>query len=81
MHPVPQLTLQSFFDWQLNVAPFGGGVVPASPAEEPSVQVPPEAQLHVAPLHEQAPVQSGELLEDAPEHAVTTRATVAGNAM
>jgi hypothetical protein len=74
---VPQLTLQSFFDSQLNVAPLGAA--PPSPAD-PSVHVPPDAQEHVEPLHEQGPLQSGELLLEAPEQATTMPATVAANA-
>jgi hypothetical protein len=81
VQPVPQLTLQSFFDWQSNVAPFGGGVVPAPPsppAPPPSVQLPPLAHVQVEPLHEHEPLQSGELLDDAPEHAARMQASTAG---
>jgi hypothetical protein len=77
VHPVPQLTLQSFFDWQSKVAPLGGGV-PASPSP-PSVQVPPDAQLHVEPLHEHAPLQSGELVDELPEQATRMQVSIAGS--
>ena len=41
VQPVPQLTLQVFFDWQLNVALFGGGV----PASAPPSFPPPSEQV------------------------------------
>jgi hypothetical protein len=81
VQPVPQLTLQSFFDWQSNVAPFGGGVAlvpPSPPAAPPSVQLPPAEHVHVEPLHEHGPLHSGELFDDAPEHAAKTQASTAG---
>jgi hypothetical protein len=80
VQPVPQLTLQSFFDWQSNVAPFGGGVLPAPPSPpDPSVQVPPVAHEQLDPLHEQGPLQSGELDDDAPEQATRMNVSIAGN--
>lgn len=80
VQPVPQFTLQSFFDWQSNVALLGGKTPPSGPPL-PSVQVPPELHVHVEPLQEQAPLHSGEsLLLAAPEHAITTAANAAGKA-
>ena len=83
VQPVPQFTLQSFFDWQSNVALLGGRTPPSAPPSplDPSVHVPPEAHVHVEPLQEQAPLHSGELLPlEAPEHAITTEANAAGKA-
>lgn len=83
VQPVPQLTLQSFFDSQLKVALFGGATPPSAPpsAAPPSEQVAPIAQEQVDPLHVQAPLHSGELLElDAPEQATTTPTKVMATA-
>jgi hypothetical protein len=70
VHPVPQLTLHSFFDSQLNVALLGGAWEPPSPPP-PRVHAPPDVQVHVEPLQEHDPVHS-RLPEDAPEQARTT---------
>jgi hypothetical protein len=69
VQPVPQVTLQSFFDSQLNVAPLGGADSEPPSPPEPSVQVPPDWQLQVAPVHEQAPVHAMTADDDDPEHA------------
>jgi hypothetical protein len=62
VQPVPQVEVHVLFEVQSYVAPFGGAAsasTPPSAPAEPSTQVPPALQVHVSPLHEQAPTQAG----------------------
>jgi hypothetical protein len=66
----PQLTLQSFFDWQLKDALLGRELAAASvfdPDPPPREHVPPVMHEQLDPVHEQAPVQSRELTAPPPQ--------------